>query len=81
MCSMIFLHKLFAIKFHHVIRPPDRPKNPIRHQKWTHRCKTVMQGVYTNVEQVTGPRESVCQILPSYGVGTHNAGYFDVRER
>lgn len=62
---MIFLHKLFAIKFHHVIRPPDRPKNPIRHQKLAHRCNTVMQGVYTNWKRVTGQRESVCQILPS----------------
>ncbi len=73
---MIFLHKPYAIKFHHVIRLPDRPKNPIRHQKLAHRCNTVMQGVHTNVERVTGRRESVCQILPSNGVETHNAGYF-----
>lgn len=63
--SVIFLHELFAIKFHHVIRVPDRPKNLIKHLKLAHRCYTVMQGVYTNVGRVTGPHGCVCQILPS----------------
>lgn len=74
---MIFLHKLFAIRFHHVIRPADSLKNPIRPELYRYTRSLRKWRASDHHSAHTYLLTCLYQILPLRPVLSRNSpGYF-----